>query len=291
MPAVAASSRTRSRASFSTLKSSLARRCASLVRRIHACGAQASSTSAMMSASSRVFFSSKPRCVIQGVPRRMPLGSAEFLSPGMVLRLTTMPTTSRMRAAWSPLRAVPSAPLTLVHVHVEHVAVGAAERDAQSALLELVGHGLGVLDGLRLQFLELRRLRQLEGQGQRGEDVDVRAALLAGEDGLVELLGDVRVGGQQHRAARAVQRSCAWWTWSRGHADGRGHDARRHQAADVRDVRQEVRADLVRDLAELLPVGHPRIGGVAGDDQLGLVFRAPACGCRRSPASRSQSTL
>ena len=36
-------------------------------------------------------------------------------------------------------------------IHVQHVAVRAAEGHAQAALLELIGHGLRVLDGLRLQ--------------------------------------------------------------------------------------------------------------------------------------------
>ena len=97
-------------------------------------------------------------------------------------------------------------------VDVDQVAVGAAEGDAQSALLELVGHGLGVLDGLRLQLLELLGLRELEGQRQRGKDMDVRSALFAGEDGLVDLLGD---GRRRWSAAprRADRRgSCAWWT-------------------------------------------------------------------------------
>ena len=44
----------------------------------------------------------------------MPLGSMEFLSPGIVLRLTTTPTISKMREAWSPLSFVPSSPTILV---------------------------------------------------------------------------------------------------------------------------------------------------------------------------------
>ena len=116
-----------------------------------------------------------------------------------------------MRAAWSPESAVPSGPLIGAAVHVEHVAVGAAEGDAQAALLEAFGHGLGVLDGLLLELLELLGAGQLEGQRQGGEDVHVRPALLAGEDGLVELLGQGRVGGQDDGAARPVAGSCGWW--------------------------------------------------------------------------------
>ncbi len=116
-----------------------------------------------------------------------------------------------MRAAWSPERLVPSGTFDGAAVHVEHVAVGPAEGDAQAALLEAFGHGLGVLDGLLLEFLELLGAGQFEGQRQGGEDVDVRPALLAGEDGLVELFGQGRVGGQDDRPARPVAGSCGWW--------------------------------------------------------------------------------
>ena len=57
---------------------------------------------------------------------------------------------SRLVAAQTP--AVLS--LDRGYVHVDEVAVRAAERDAQSALLELVGHRLSVLQGLCLQFFE-----------------------------------------------------------------------------------------------------------------------------------------
>jgi hypothetical protein len=112
----------------------------------------------MMFVSSRVSFSRKPRCVIHGVPRRIPLGSAEFLSPGMVLRLTTMPTISRMRAG--PDHRTCYLAYDRGYIDVDHVAVRAAERDAQPSLLELVRHGPGVSNRLFLQLLELLGLRQ-----------------------------------------------------------------------------------------------------------------------------------
>ena len=74
-------------------------------------------------------------------------------------------------------------------VHVEHVAVRPAKGDAQAALLQAFRHCHGILDRLPLEFLELLGARQLEGQRQGGEDVDVRPALFAGEDGLVNLPG------------------------------------------------------------------------------------------------------
>ena len=44
---------------------------------------------------------------------RIPDGSTAVSSPGMVLRLTTMPAISRMRAAISPDNPVPSSPFTV----------------------------------------------------------------------------------------------------------------------------------------------------------------------------------
>ncbi len=57
-----------------------------------------------------------------------------------------------------------------------------------------------------------------------------------------------------------------------GDADRRGHHTRRNQPADVRDVGQQVGADFIGDLAEFLPVRHPRVGRVTGDDHLGLML-------------------
>ena len=46
------------------------------------------------------------------------------------------------------------------------------------------------------KLLELLGLREFEGQCQRCEDLHMRPALLAGEDGLVDLLCDGRIGCQ-----------------------------------------------------------------------------------------------
>ena len=74
------------------------------------------------------------------------------------------------------------------------MAIRAAERDAQPALLELVCHCLRILDRLCLQFFELSCLRQFERQCQPGKHVDVRSALFAGEDRFIDLLCNRRVG-------------------------------------------------------------------------------------------------
>ena len=157
-------------------------------------------------------------------------------------------------------------------INVEQVRVRPAVGDGQAAFLELVCHGDGVLDGLLLQDLELGRARQFEGQRQRGKDVDVRSALFAGEDRLVDQLPQFLVGGHDDRAARTVQGLVRGRGDDVRIADGRGDDSSRHQAADVGNVRQQVGAHRVGDLAVFLPVGNPRVGGIAGDDHLRLVF-------------------
>ncbi len=77
-----------------------------------------------MSATWRVSSSLKPRWLIQGVPKRTPEGFKADLSPGIVFRLVTIPATSSMRAARSPLNQAPSLPVTdLVSIFVRWVFV------------------------------------------------------------------------------------------------------------------------------------------------------------------------
>ncbi len=153
---------------------------------------------------------------------------------------------------------MPSGRLDGGHIHVDEMAIRAAERDAQSALLELVRHGLGVLDRSGPAIvLNCLVCASLKVSASAGKDMDVRSALLAGEDGLVDLLGNRRVGGQQHCAARAVETLVRGGHDHMGNANRRRHHARRHQSADVRNIRQEVRADFIGDLAELLPIRNP----------------------------------
>ena len=145
-------------------------------------------------------------------------------------------------------------------VNVEQVRVGPAVGNAQPALLEPFRDGQGVPERLLLEFLELPGARQFEGQGQRGKDLDVRPPLFTGKDGLIHLFCQLLVGGQDDGAARTVQGLVR----RRGDdvcvADGGGNDAGRHQPADVGDVGQQVSIHRIRDLAEFLPVGDPRIG-------------------------------
>ena len=80
-------------------------------------------------------------------------------------------------------------------VDKHHVAFRVAGNDAQAALDELFGHGSGVLHHLLAVDLEGRVKGFAEGHGLGGDDVHERAALDAGEDGLVELLAELREMG------------------------------------------------------------------------------------------------
>ena len=70
------------------------------------------------------------------------------------------------------------------------MAFGAAADDAQAALGKRLGQDDGVLRDLLLVGLELGRERLLERDRLGGDHVHQRAALDAGEDRAVDLLGD-----------------------------------------------------------------------------------------------------
>ena len=150
--------------------------------------------------------------------------------------------------------------------------VGAAGDDLDAALEQSLGQHLGVGDDLLCIGLELGRQRFLEGDGLGGDDVHQRAALDAGEDGRVDLLGQILVIGEDHAAARAAQglvrgRRCDMGVRERARIDAAGDEA-----GDMRHVDHQERADFVGDGAEGGPVHDARIGREAGDDQLGAVF-------------------
>ena len=120
--------------------------------------------------------------------------------------------------------------------------------------------------------LEVGPERLAEADRLAGDDVHQRAALEAGEDGRVELLGPVL--------------RCTWTIPPRGpaqglvrgrgdevgHRDRVGVQAGGDQAGDVGHVDEEDRADLAGDLGDPVEVDRPRVGAGAGQDQLRLVL-------------------
>ena len=97
-----------------------------------------------------------------------------------------------------------------------------------------------------------------------------RAALQAGEDRRIQLLGDRLVVAQDQAAARAAQRLVRGGGGDVGMRHRRGMDAAGDEAGEMRHVDQQIGADAVGDLAEALEVPGARIGRAAGDDQLRL---------------------
>ena len=57
-----------------------------------------------------------------------------------------------------------------------------------------------------------------------------------------------------------------------GVGEGAGVHARGDEACDVGDIRHQVGPHFVGDLAELGEVDHARVGAVAAENDLGLVF-------------------
>ena len=156
-------------------------------------------------------------------------------------------------------------------IHQHHVAFGAAADDAQAALLQRLGHRLGVLDHLLLVRLEPGAERFLERHRLGGDHVHQRAALQAGEDGAVD--GLLVLGlHQDDAAARAAQ------ALVRGGGDhvGVGHRVGVHaggdQAGVVRHVDHEDGADLARHTGKALEVDAQAVGAGPGDDQPGPVL-------------------
>ena len=90
--------------------------------------------------------------------------------------------------------------------------------------------------------------RLLEADGLGGDDVDERAALLAGEDRLVD--GGAVLGlGEDHAGARTAQGFVGGGGDDVGVRHGRGMHASGDQSGEVRHVHQVDGADFVGDLA------------------------------------------
>ena len=145
--------------------------------------------------------------------------------------------------------------------------VRAAGDKAHTALLQRLGEHGGIFDHLLLIGAEGRLQRLAEADRLAGDDVHERAALRAGENGAVDLFGKL-VAAEDDRAARAAQRLVR----RAGDDIGIRHRTRVHargdEAADVRHVDHQVRADGIGNSAKARKVDHARIGARPGDDEL-----------------------
>ena len=152
------------------------------------------------------------------------------------------------------------------------MSIGTAIGELEALFLEGIGEILRVLHDLPLQLLELRGPGQGEGGGDGGELVHVWASLSPGEDRELYQLGDVGIGGHDHRPPGATQGLVGGEHNDVSVADGVGIDPGDGHPRGVGDVGHEIRPHLIGDLPERRPVGRPGVGGVAGDDHPGPVF-------------------
>ena len=146
--------------------------------------------------------------------------------------------------------------------------VGAAGHEAQAAVHHALAEARGILHHMA-DVLFVRRLRGLaERHGLAGDDVHERAALGAGEHGLVHALGDVLVVCEDEAAARAAQGLVAGGGDDVGVRHGARVRARGHEAGDVGHVHHEVRAHLACDGAHALEVDDARVRARTAHDEL-----------------------
>ena len=137
----------------------------------------------MMAPISRMASSFMPRVVTAGVPTRIPLRHKRTLRiEGNRVFVYRHAHLSERASASLPVR-----PFAL-HVDQHQVVVRAAGDEPVAAVRELLGKRLCVCHDLPLVGVEFRRERLLERDRLGGDDVHERAALHAGEDGLVDLL-------------------------------------------------------------------------------------------------------
>ena len=242
------------------------------------------SARAMTSATSVNSAAPKPRVARAGVPMRSPEvtrgGRGSF---GTALRFTVMPTWRgdgpRPAGRRARCRRGPRAPRCTsvppeMHLHAGRLGV---------LLLEALGEELRALQGAGLAVGELLGGRHLEGDGLRSDHVHQRAALLAGEDRGIDLLGPLLQCTGSCRSG-GLRWSCGSWS-RRRRAYGTRLDARHgdEETREVRHVDPQGRANLVGDHTERREVELTGVRGPARDDHLRLLRDWPArapCPCR-----------
>ena len=160
----------------------------------------------------------------------------------------------------------------VLQVDQDQVVVGAAGYQAEAFIGQRLGKGLRVFDDLLLIGLEFRFESLTKADGLGGDDVLQRAALGAGEDGLVDLFGE-RLLAQDQAASWAAQRLVG---------GGGDHVRVRNrvlvqscgdQARNVRHVDKQVSADLVGDLGEFIKADLARVSGSARNDHLRFMLK------------------
>lgn len=175
-------------------------------------------------------------------------------------------------------------------IHEDHVAVGAVRDELVSETLELPLEGLGVGSNKLLVFLVLGSHGLLESNGQGGDGVVVRTALVTREDGEVNLLLKIVEGllalgiyaadtlaVEDHGTARATERLVGGGSDNVGIGEGRRNDASSNQTGNVGHVNNEVGANRVGNLTEAGIVNVAAIGGGTSNNDSGSVELGILC--------------
>src|SRR4051794_40067066 len=172
-----------------------------------------------------------------------------------------------------PVLGLLAVEIGLAQVHQDEVDVGTAGEhvDPVAGAEQGVRHRLGAGDRALLALAEGVGLGDAQRDRLAGDDVLERAALLAGEDGRVDLLGQL-VATDDHAAAGAAERLVDGCRHDVGVRDGVRVHARGDQAGEVGHVDEQVGARLVGYRPEGLEIEVARVGRPAGDDHLGPVL-------------------
>ena len=152
-------------------------------------------------------------------------------------------------------------------VDQHQVVVGAAGDDPEALAGQGGGQGPGVADDALGVGAEARLGRLVEAHRLGGDDVHQRAALHAGEDGLVDGLG-VLLPAEDRPAPGAPHRLVGGEGDDVGVRHRGGVGPAGDQPGDVGGVDDQQGADLVGDGPEGREVDDPGVGGGAGDDRL-----------------------
>ena len=150
--------------------------------------------------------------------------------------------------------------------------VGAAGDQPQPLALQRRRQRRRILDDLPLVGLEFLRHRLAQRHRLGGDDVHERAALSAGEDGLVDGFRQT-LPAEDHAAPGTPQGFVGGGGDHVGIGDGRGVYPRCHQTGDVCHIHHQIGARLVGDLPAAGEVDDAGIGAGAHHDQLGVAFQ------------------
>ena len=166
-----------------------------------------------------------------------------------------------------------------------HVAVSAVSNELVAQLLEFVLNRLGVLEDLSLVGLEFRSVCLLEGNSKSSDGVVVRTTLVTGEDGEVDgtlkvvhgVLASLGVSAahtlteEDHGTTGTTERLVGSGGDNISVLEWRRDDTGRDKTRNVGHVNNEVRANLVSNLAHARIVDQTAVGRGTGNNALRTV--------------------